>query len=110
MGGLRAPRNGASSVVAPGKYLSPAGLQQLREYKYVSAPLSSWVDRGMTYYWEWVVNLMPMWLALVDTQRSAQSLTSVRFFRMADPLGLEFAFFHLSLACSPNLVSQYSPL
>jgi len=54
---------GFSSAVPWGQYLSPAGLQQLRAYKYVSAPLSSIVDQKMTYFWEFVVNLMPMWLA-----------------------------------------------
>lgn len=31
--------------------------------RYVSAPLSSWVDQKMTHYWEWAVTLLPMWLA-----------------------------------------------
>lgn len=31
--------------------------------RYVSAPLVSKVDQLMTYYWEFVVNLMPLWLA-----------------------------------------------
>jgi hypothetical protein len=64
---------GLSTTVAFGQYLSPAGLQQLRAYKYVSAPLSSIVDQKMTYFWEFVVNLMPMWLASVRTAHATHS-------------------------------------
>jgi hypothetical protein len=65
---------GLSTSVAFGQYLSPAGLQQLRAYKYVSAPLSSIVDQKMTYFWEFVVNLMPMWLASVHTAYALDSM------------------------------------
>jgi hypothetical protein len=73
MGGSRA--GGLSTVVPLGQYLSPAGLAQLKAYKYVSAPLSSIVDQKMTYFWEFVVNLMPMWLAS-DTAHSQPSSQS----------------------------------
>lgn len=42
-------------------------LFSFRLLRYVSAPLSSWVDQQMTHYWEWAVTLLPMWLALGHT-------------------------------------------
>ncbi len=80
MGATRAS-GGPSPTVPLGEYLSPAGLAQLKAYKYVSAPLNSFVDQKMTYFWEFVVNLMPMWLAYEQQQqqqhRERQNLTAV---------------------------------
>lgn len=61
-----------SSTPARGRYLSARGLQRLKDYKYVSAPLSSYIDQKMTHFWEFTVNLMPMWLASVDRDRQRQ--------------------------------------
>jgi len=44
-------------------YISPEGLQVLKEYKYKSG-LSGYIDRViMTPFWEWAVTLLPFWLA-----------------------------------------------
>jgi hypothetical protein len=47
--------------------------------RYVSAPLSSWVDQKMTHYWEWAVTLLPMWLASVcaATRKRARETTKI---------------------------------
>ena len=43
-------------------FISPAGLLQLLEYKYVSGTYSIG-DKFMQPFWEWFVTLMPMTLA-----------------------------------------------
>ena len=52
-----------SSTSSFGSYISPRGLEYLKHYKYVSG-LSGYLDRViMTPFWNWVVELMPMWIA-----------------------------------------------
>jgi len=98
-----------SSTPARGHYLSARGLQRLKEYKYVSAPLSSFIDQKMTHFWEFTVNLMPMWLASVEQEQTAgsRSSASLRCALLARPhvVTLLFVCRLLSIhACRPNLV------
>ena len=45
------------------RYLTTRGLHRLFEYKY-AAGLASFLDSYiMTPYWNWVVTLLPMWIA-----------------------------------------------
>lgn len=45
------------------QYISPQGLEHLKKYKYASG-LYGFIDLHiMTPFWNWAVNLLPMWLA-----------------------------------------------
>ena len=44
------------------KYLKEEGLWNLKNYKYVSGT-STPIDTAMAGYWNFCVNLLPMWMA-----------------------------------------------
>ena len=44
------------------RYLTPPMLEHLARYKYVSAGYT-WLDCQLTPFWNWLVELLPMWMA-----------------------------------------------
>lgn len=44
------------------KYITEEGLKELNNYKYKPGGYT-WLDTKMNYFWEWVVRLVPMWVA-----------------------------------------------
>ena len=45
-----------------GKFITPEGLQQLDLYKYKSGKYT-WLDNAFQPYWNYMVTLVPMWMA-----------------------------------------------
>ena len=45
-----------------GFYLNAEGRAGLDSYKYVSGS-STFIDRQMNKFWEWVITLLPLWIA-----------------------------------------------